>query len=144
MEEAKNSAPYLGVYVSERILSTFFDHMERMPVNNPKYDYICGKGFKIDIKSSCRRYQGTAYSWNFAINHNIVADYFLCLAFDNRESLNPEHVWLIPSTVLGDRVSVGIHNGKLDKWARFERALDRVMSCCNKMKIVVGTEIQCP
>lgn len=135
---AKDSATYLGVYVAERALSKFFDNIQRMPHNNPGYDFLCGRGFKIDVKSACLRQntRSTNFGWVFSPQRNQVADYFLCLGFDNRESLNPIHVWLIPGRVINNQVTVSITNieASLSKWTQYERALDRVLMCCAEMK----------
>jgi hypothetical protein len=137
MNIAKDCASYLGVYVAERALSRFFDHIERMPINHPGYDFICGKGFKIDVKSSCCLPGNVNSSyWFFTINRNTVADYFLCLAFDNRESLNPMHVWLIPGKAVNDRRGICISNSQkgIKKYAQYEQPLDKVNKCCTEMK----------
>ena len=135
--EAKECAPYLGVYVAERALSKFFDNITRMPFGNPGYDFLCGKGFKIDVKSSCMRKGKTpARKWEFSTRRNVIADYFLCLAFDDREHLTPLHVWLIPSNVIQDKryVSVSESAKSLGKWEKFEKSLDKVISCCGVMR----------
>ena len=135
MADAKDCSLYLGVYVAERALSKFFDHIERMPYGNPGYDFICGKGFKIDVKSACRCKQvGRSDGWGFHIRRNCVADYFLCLAFDDRESLAPEHVWLIPGSVLNHLSSAVITESRLAKWSAYEQPLNRVEACCSIMR----------
>jgi hypothetical protein len=133
MSESKDCAAYLGVYVAERALSKFFDNIERMPNNNPGYDFICGKGKKIDVKSACIC-QGI--SWSFTINHNQIADYFLCIAFDNRESLNPLHVWLIPGAKLKHLTALTICTGKrsIAKWSNYEQPCDKVIACCDEIR----------
>ena len=133
---AKNSASYLGVYIAERALSRFFDNIQRMPICNRGFDFICGKGYKIDVKSSCRRIRnGRNDSWLFHIGKNTIADYFLCLAFDNRDMLNPEHVWLIPSSEVNSNITLSIFENptSLAKYNRFERDLEKVNICCNEM-----------
>ncbi len=138
MAEAKECSSYLGVYVAERVLEKFFYHVERMPYGTPGFDYICGKGYKIDVKASCEiKYRsGKSTYWSFRINRNKIADYFLCLAFDDRARLNPLHVWLIPSHVINDKSGAMIGNSKrsLSKWATYEKPLDKVISCCNLLK----------
>lgn len=137
LAEAKTSTSYLGIYVAERALSRFFDHIERMPNGNPGYDFICGKHKKIDVKSSTRRVrEGRTDGWLFHIGHNTIADYFLCLAFDNREDLNPEHVWLIPGIIVSNRINFCISetDARLEEFSRFERPLGKVISCCSSMK----------
>lgn len=134
----KELPQWLGIYIAERVLSGFFDHIIRMPYNNPGYDYICGRGFKIDVKSSCliHRGKGNSYCWHFHINHNATPDYFLCLAFDDRTNLKPQHIWLIPSNDINHKTSLNITNSDrcLLKWSKYERPLDRVVSCCEEIR----------
>lgn len=129
----KNSPVYLGG-IAERVLSKFFDHIERMPYGNRKYDFFCGRGLKIDVKSSC--IGKVTKGWCFTTNRNIIADYFLFLAFDDREHLTPMHVWLIPSRVLSSISGVSIANKpkSLARWEIYERPLDKVVVCCNSMR----------
>jgi len=106
-----------------------------MPLENPGYDFVCSRGYKIDVKSSTRstRYPNT---WTFHINKNTTADYFLCIAFDNRADLNPEHMWLIPGNIINDRSAVRISDGALAEWEAYHLAekLDEVKLCCNTLK----------
>lgn len=95
MSENKDCNLYLGVHIAENALSKIFEDVQRMPYGNPKYDFICGRGFKIDVKSACQYIDRGRVVWSFHINCNTIADYFLCIAFDNRKHLNPLHIWLI-------------------------------------------------
>jgi hypothetical protein len=135
MSENRKCPSWLGIHVAERVLSKFFDHVERMPYGNKGYDFICGKGKRIDVKSACLCQSGL----HFDIHRNILADYFLCLGFTDRESLEPIHVWLIPGEKINHLKSLGISNGQksLARWSQYERPLDRVIACCNEMKGVV-------
>lgn len=137
MDTAKDCPMYLGVYIAERALSKFFDNIERMPANNPGYDFVCGKGFKIDVKSSCLlNKENKNPRWQFTIRHNTVADYFLCLGFDDRTSLEPMHVWLIPGRRINCMKGMSITNSPnvITKWEQYERPLDRLVACCDEMK----------
>jgi len=126
---------YLGVHVAERVLSNVFKNVERMPNCNPGYDFVCGKGYKIDVKSSClRTYSGHSPHWMFTINKNITADYFLCLAFDNREDLNPIHAWLLPSDDFNNLVTSTISTANISKWNEYNIPLDKIIACCDVMK----------
>lgn len=137
MSENKYCSSFLGIYLAETILSRYFDHIIKMPHNNPGYDFICGKGKRIDAKSSCLNYgvRGNP-RWKFHIDRNKVADYFLCMGFDNRDSLEPMHVWLIPSEILNDQSSFGIIDSQiaLSKWSKYEKPLDRALSCCEAIR----------
>lgn len=136
MMDAKDCSSYLGVYVAERALSKFFDNIQRMPPNNPGYDFLCGGGHKIDVKSSCLRHYRGHPGWYFYIKRNQIADYFLCLAFDNRENLNPLHVWLLPAVLVNKKMSKLISDVPwvLAKWAQYEYPLDRVIACCTQIR----------
>ena len=139
MSENRECPSFLGIHIAERALSLFFDGIERMPFGNPGFDFICGRGYKIDVKSACRCYKhgkSHAESWSFHIKHNTKADYFLCLAFDNRVSLTPEHVWLIPAESVKHLGMLSITNNSksIAKWKELERPIDRVISCCEKIK----------
>ena len=136
MNENKECGAFLGVHVSERVLSHVFKHVERMPHNNRGYDFICGRGYKIDVKSSCRHHRSgnAADSWGFVIRRNQIAGYFLCLAFDNRESLNPEHIWLIPAGDINNHVMISVADTQVCKWRKYELPINKVMSCCNEMR----------
>ena len=137
MSENKDCSNYLGVHIAERVLSAFFDRIERMPFGNPGYDFLCGRGFEIDVKSSCLRpHVGGSPYWGFNIRRNLEADYFLCLAFDDRASLEPQHVWLFPSSVVNGRMVLNIPNisDSLAKWSKYERSLDKVQFCCDVLR----------
>lgn len=134
LRESTDLPAYLGD-VAERALMKFFNRIERMPYGNPGFDFICGRGFKIDVKSSCRYHRSNwSDSWAFGINYNKDADYFLCLAFDERETLNPEHVWLIPGVDVNYRKGIGISESRLSRWAKYERPLEKVLSGCNTIQ----------
>ena len=128
----KNCGHWLG-NKAEIILMNMFERVERMEFGNQGYDFICGSGYKIDAKSACHR-KNTSTRWTFRIDRNKITDYFLCLAFDDRENLTPLHVWLIPGAVLNNYTGVGISESTLHKWSKYEQPLDKVLSCCNTMK----------
>ena len=101
MSENVDCAHYLGTYIAERkygriILPEIFGNIEReMPYGNPKYDFVVTGNIKIDIKSCCLRKLKGWIGWEPHIRFNNVTDYFVILAFDDRENLNLIHVWLI-------------------------------------------------
>ena len=132
MAENKECSAYLGVYTAERLLRHFFNDVEVMPYGNPGYDIVCNKGKKIDSKSCCiiKNKNG----WSFHINHNTTADYFCCVAFDNRDDLNPLHMWLLPGDKFNHLTHTSISPSTLDKWAEYEQNIDDIVSCCNTIK----------
>jgi hypothetical protein len=135
MKINKDCSGYLGIYIAEGILSSFFDGIERMPINNPGYDFLCRRGYKIDVKSSCllKNNRGNRTRWQFNINRNQIADYFLCIGFDNRVDIEPQGVWLIPGELVKNRETLSIGSVRT-KWSRFEKSLDKVLIECEKMR----------
>ena len=132
MAENRSCAQFLGVHIAEHVLSQLFKNVVRMPNNNPGFDFKCANGYLVDCKAGCRRVrQG---GWQFTIRHNTIADYFLCMAFDDREHLNPEHVWLIPGKVLSHLDGASISETTLGKWAEYEKPIDEVISCCDTIR----------
>ena len=124
---------FLGVHVAERVLSKVFKDVKIMPRNNPGYDFICNKGKKIDVKSSTRRH---AYGgWAFTINKNTVADFFLCIAFDDRDNLNPQHLWLLPSDLINHLFGIKITDRTIEKWNEYKLDVENVIECCEEIKI---------
>ena len=138
ISENKECSSWLGVHVAERVLSKVFKDVEQMPTNNSGYDFICNKGKKIDVKSACvsidkRRYTNRR-SWAFSIKKNKEADFFLLLAFDNRDDLNPLHMWLIPSNVVNHKIGLQISETKIKKFDEYKIDISSVVDCCNNLK----------
>ena len=131
MDENKDSPAYLGVYVNERLIRLHFKDVEVFPYGHPGFDFICNKGMKVDAKSSCLTKDGR---WIFTINHNMVADYFLCVAYDDREHLNIVHVWLIPGKDVNDHVNISISLSTVHKWDKYIYDIEGFSACCNTMK----------
>lgn len=131
MSKNKDCSQYLGVYISERVLQHTFKDVEVMPYGNPGYDFVCNKGMKIDVKSACME---TSSRWMFHINHNTIADYFLCLAFNNRNKLNPLHIWLLPGSKFNHLGNTSIYVGTIHKWDEYKLDISKVVSCCNMIK----------
>jgi len=132
----KKCSQFLGCHVAERVLSHVFKDVERMPNGNVGYDFICNKGFKIDVKSSCLHKNDT---YTFSIRENKIADYFLCIGFDNRVNLNPQHIWLIKGNLINEIFTLTIPNNinGLTKYSKYELTdkLKETIECCNQLKL---------
>lgn len=131
MSENRQCSLFLGVHVAERVLSKVFKSVERMPIHNPGYDFICNKGKKIDVKASCLNKDKR---WKFKIQCNQVADFFLMIAFSDRYRLTPKHVWLIPREDVGMVQSVSTARSTVHKWARYELNVGKVAACCMELR----------
>jgi hypothetical protein len=137
----KQCSIYFGIHVAEKLLSNVFKNVTRMPNNNHGFDFICGRGLKIEVKSACLRNTctpkgkfPTGKQWLFKIKRNDIADYFALLAFDNRMQLNPVYFWLIPRDFLKDRETFTVSPSTTSKIKQFEKSLDMITVCCNNMK----------
>ncbi len=134
---------WLGYVRGEEVLCKVFENVERMPITHPNYDFICNKNFKIDVKTTCLSVNN---NWMFNINKNKIADYFLLLAFDNRDDLNPQHIWLIKGTEvirtrpLNNRKISAIKNISkyLKHYEKYELTdkLNKLINYCDKLKNV--------
>lgn len=131
MSDNKDCASYLGVYIAERVLRHTFKDVEMMPYNNKGYDFVCNKGMLIDGKSSCKLKKG---GWKFNITRNKIADYFLCLAFDNRRNLNTLYAWLLPGDKFNHLTSAGISPSTIHKWDEYKLDINKISACCDIMK----------
>lgn len=130
--ELKSCASYLGVHVAEQVLSKVFKDVNMMSMNHPGYDFICNYGKKIDVKSACRRKGRNG--WLFTTKKNTTADYFLCIAFDNRESLTPMHLWLIPTNSVSHVSKASISPRTIGKWKQFELDISKTLQYCSELK----------
>jgi len=131
MSENKECPSYLGVHVNERLLKHYFNDVVMMPFGNPGYDFVCNNGWKIDAKSSATGDKGR---WKFLINHNTTADYFFCVAYDNRKDLNIIHIWMLPGNEFNHMSTASISKNTVHKWTKYEKPIDEMMMCCNDMK----------
>ena len=131
MDENTDCAQYLGITVNERLIRHHFKEIKVMPHNYPGYDFICNKNMKIDAKSSCLGKNGR---WTFGIRRNEDADYFLCVAYDNREDLNIVHVWMIPGEDVNDHQTISIQPSTVHKWDKYIYDIEGFSSCCDAMK----------
>lgn len=130
--ENKDCSSYLGCIISEDILSKVFKDVIRMPYGNIGFDFLCAKNKKIDVKSSvCHITSGKSDHWNFGFNKNKIADYFLCIAFDNRKDLNPLYMWLLPSELVNHLTGTSISLVTISKWDAYRYPIDNVIKCCN-------------
>ena len=135
MDKNKEHSLFLGVHIAEQVLSKVFKNVKQMPYGNKGFDFFCNKGKKIDVKASVLHTNGESLGhWLFIIKQNIIADYFLCLAFDNREDLNPLHIWLIPADKLNHLTGTTISKSTINKWDEYKLDINKVISCCNIMK----------
>ena len=131
MNENDECAAFLGVCVNEKLIRHRFKEIKVMPFGNPGFDFICNKGMKVDAKSACLNKRGR---WMFAINRNTIADYFLCVAYDDREHLNIMHVWLIPGRDVNRFTGISISPSTIHKWDKYIYDIEGFSSCCNAMK----------
>lgn len=130
-KENSRCSLYLGVHVAEQVLSHVFKDVVVMPLCNRGYDFICNGGKKIDVKCACLGFRG---NWQFKINRNTTADYFLCLAFDNRDDLNPLYAWLLPADKYNHLRGTAICPSTVGKWEEYRLDISKVLECCDQIR----------
>ena len=112
MYENKSCANYLGIVIGERLVRHLFKDVEVMSYGFPDYDFICNKGKKIDVKTGCIQKKEDGYlnsnRWQFHIENNKIADFFLCVAFNYVENLIPLHLWMMPASEVNDQAGINI------------------------------------
>jgi len=135
MSDNIKCSSYLGIAVAERLVRHLFKDVSRMPNNNTGFDFICSKDKKIDVKSSCVILNNkTNPRWQFNIKKNIMADYFLLLAFNTRTDLEPIHQWLVPGYVLNTVICATIAPSTINKWDEYRQPIGPAITCCNTIK----------
>lgn len=135
MYENKSCAQYLGVVIAERLCRHLFKDVEVMPHGNTGFDFICNHGKKIDVKSSSAFIRNIKTPrWTFKIKRNKTADFFICVAFDNRTDLNPLHMWMIPGKEINNRGGISISASTVHKWNKWKRDINDAQLCCTEIK----------
>jgi len=135
MSDNKECSSFLGVHVAERVLAHVFKDVKKMTYGNSGYDFICNRGKKIDVKSSCIHYQRKRNPYfAFTFNKNKIADHFLCMAFDDRNDLNPLYIWLLPGSEFNHLVGTRISTATIDKWDEYRQPIDKALVCCSILK----------
>ena len=135
MYKDKSCTAYLGIVVAERLCRHLFKDVQVMSYGNPKFDFICNHGKKIDVKSACITIQNNKYPrWLFRIRKNVTADFFILVAFDNRTDLNPLHLWMIPGHEINQQGNVSISPSTIHKWDKWKMDINGAQICCTEMK----------
>lgn len=144
MSENKKCTSYFGIEIAEKYVFALFEDAVRMPNNNPGYDWICKKGEKIQHGARCLCKSKDSYVWVFSIKYDNIADYFMLTGWDNRDSLNPLHIWLfhkddiIRGRKFWRRDSLSIINrpeylAEFDKYEVTDK-LEKLKELCNDLK----------
>lgn len=144
MESKEDCSQYFGICIAENYIIKTFEDADKATYGTIGYDWICNKGKKIECKARCLNSNNV---WNYQIankkgDYNLIADYFIISAWDNRESLNPLHVWIFhrDDIVRGEpfwmRLSISISNTEkgLEDFKEFEvtNRLYKLKQLCNK------------
>lgn len=143
-EDNPDCPRYFGDFTESLMIQTF-EGATKMPSNNPGYDWTCKKGDKIDNKGSCLIYRkGKSPMWQFNIMYNNITDWFILSAWDNRDSLNPLHVWAFhkDDIVRGrkfwrrDTLAITDISKGLKEFEKYEitHRLDELKELCNMKK----------
>ena len=130
----KSCSSYLGIVIGERLCRHLFKDVKVMPHGNPGFDIICNKGKMIDVKTSATLLDRGNPRWKFHIENNKIADFFICVAFDNRTDLNPLYMWMIPGSEINHLSAASIHLSTIHKWDKWKIDINDAKLCCNELK----------
>ena len=83
---------HFGDFTENLMIQTFEDPI-KMPYGNPGFDWKCKNGDKIDNKGICLMCRGYSPYFAFPIRCNNIADVFILSCWDDRNSLNPLHIF---------------------------------------------------
>lgn len=104
--EQPNCARYTD-YIKEGVESVFNNITKDGNIDERAdfYMEIDGKRLKVKHLTSsrhiyCNDMRKDRYYWVYYIDHNSFVDAFLLSAFDNRNSINFQHLWLIKSNIV--------------------------------------------
>ena len=113
------------------------------PHNTPDVDFICPNGYKMQVKTASITYSRGNPRWNFGINKNKVADYFILVAVNNTEDINkedfkPTHIWLMEGRFVNEEVGISVTPSRISKWDEYsimEEYGNKFVACCNTIKV---------
>lgn len=142
-EYNKDCSSYFGDFTENLVIQTF-ECTIKMPPNNPGFDWICKKGDNVDNKCRCLDYSNKSPTWKFPIRYNNIAVWFILSAWDNRDGLNPFHVWvfhkndIVRGRKFWRRETFSITNTpkalkELEKWEVTDR-LDKLKEYCERLR----------
>lgn len=141
-------ANYTGLYIAETVLSKAFSIMKKAHPMDP-YDFVCGKGYKIDSKCSLLVTKKGEHQprWKFHIKKNKIPDAFCFIALWNTPNTIIDlpkiaYVWLIPGDSLingrplNDRVCIQLYPSTVSKLEPFRRSdmEGKITTCCSNWK----------
>ena len=110
---------YLGVHIAENLWNVILTDSVLMNPANPGYDILFNDNIKIDIKASVLRIDDEYPCWSFNIQYNKIPDFFGLTAFDNRDNLNIQYMWLIPGYKINDKYRIRIYPKKINNWKKY-------------------------
>lgn len=148
--ENEDCPSYQGVYIGEGIarpilIEIFGGIDERTHYGYSGYEYVVKGGYKIDVKSPTLHLGRNC--WDFAINYNRYADYFLLIPFYNRDAIIPAYIWLIGKNeiIKGEKfykrktiTITDIHKSlvlfKRYEWINKLKCIKEIEELCKKLK----------
>ena len=149
IKENRMDKRFIGVYIAENGVAKIYEESKRMPYNNPGYDIICPRGYKIDVKATVLNQHNM---FGFGIKKNKVADYFALVGFNNIIELEPLRMWIIRNDEYVNKHKISelsrfvIPNERLyiEKYQKYEKfdKLDMLKNVCKEFDAKNKIEIK--
>jgi hypothetical protein len=94
MEDTPDCPEYFGICIGEKYVSQVFEDSKPVPYGTPGYDWEWND-LKVQHKARCLNTLGVPRYWRFTrLDYNKIAQKFVISGWDNRNTLNPKHIWI--------------------------------------------------
>lgn len=117
----KNTPNYIGVFIAENKFQEIFKDAIKMQYNNRYYDFVLPDNTTVDVKSSTihtRKKDGYKH-FTFRLFKNKITDLFACFAYDNVNDTNLLYIWIIPSSIIKNRVNLIIGENNFNTYTNY-------------------------
>jgi len=102
--------------IGKQVLSQYLGPLS--PIKVKSRLNLMADGCNFHIAATNGRIRNNNKVWIFSTAYK-QTDYFLCLAFNDKESSKLEHIWIIPSTVMkGNKITIS--ESQIDKWNKYD------------------------
>lgn len=120
MIDNKACSSHLGFYLANNIMRELYPDAEEMPYGNSGFTHIL-HGKYYQVVTSTPKQVGNKSPWfGFHTRQNTICDYFIFLAFRDRESTIPTQIWKVPNFGdIQDKKLTSISLSRLSKWDCF-------------------------
>ncbi len=128
MTDNPSCSAYRGCYRAENFVFDYYGIDQIMPYGHHGYDCVYN-GSKLEIKSSTPYIRGKGRNWQFAIRENKIADIFVLVAYDDKSSTIPSHIWELPASLVNNKqcLSIACNPKNRTRFDIYEKPLTNIL-----------------